>query len=103
MILVPNEMNELVLMRLVTGWIFCIDYWKLNAWTAKDHFPMPFMDQILDRLARKGWHCSLMGIQVTTKSLLHWQINRKPPLLVLSGSRGFLLCCVMHRLLFNDV
>ena len=64
---------------------------------------MPFMDQILDRLAKKGWYCFLMGIQVTTKSLLHWRINRKPPLLVLSRSRGFLLCCVMHRLLFNDV
>ena len=33
-----------------------MDYRKLNAWTEKDHFPMLFMDQMLDRLARKGWY-----------------------------------------------
>ena len=31
-------------------------YRKLNAWTEKDHFPMPFMDQMLDRLAGKWWY-----------------------------------------------
>ena len=36
-------------------------YRKLNAWTEKDHFPMPFMDQMLDRLARKGWYCFIYG------------------------------------------
>ena len=54
--MVPNEKNELVLMRLVTGWRVCMDYRKLNSWTKKDHFPMPFMDQMLDILARKGWY-----------------------------------------------
>ena len=33
-----------------------MDYPKLNAWTEKDHFPMPFIDQMLDRLAEKGWY-----------------------------------------------
>ena len=46
---IPNEKNELVPMRPVNGWRVCMDYRKLNAWTKKDH--MPFMDQILDRLA----------------------------------------------------
>uniref|UniRef100_A0A3Q7FJN7 Reverse transcriptase domain-containing protein n=1 Tax=Solanum lycopersicum TaxID=4081 RepID=A0A3Q7FJN7_SOLLC len=32
-----------------------MDYQKLNAWIEKDHFPMPFMDQMLDGLAGKGW------------------------------------------------
>ena len=50
MTVLPNERNELVPMRLVTGQKFCMDYQKLNAWTKKDHFPMPFMDQMLDRL-----------------------------------------------------
>ena len=53
MIVVPNEKNELVPMRPVTRWRVCMDYRKLNAWTEKDHFPMPFMDKMLDRLARK--------------------------------------------------
>ena len=53
MTVVPNEKNELVPMRPVTGWRVCMDYRKLNSWTEKDHFPMPFMDQMLDRLAGK--------------------------------------------------
>nr|GFA92154.1 hypothetical protein [Tanacetum cinerariifolium] len=42
-----NDENELVPTRLVTGWIVCIDYRKLNKATRKDHFPLPFMDQML--------------------------------------------------------
>ncbi|XP_049394754.1 uncharacterized protein LOC125859057 [Solanum stenotomum] len=38
-----------------------MDYSKLNKWTLRDHFPMPFMDQMLDRLASKGWYCFLDG------------------------------------------
>ena len=38
-----------------------MDYRKLNAQTEKDHFPMPFMDQMLNRLAGKGWYCILDG------------------------------------------
>lgn len=54
MTVVSIEKNELVSMSLVTGGRVCMDYRKLNAWTKKDHFPMPFMDQMLDRLAGKG-------------------------------------------------
>ena len=46
-----NERNELILTRTVTGWRVCIDYRKLNTATRKDHFPLPFIDQMLDRLA----------------------------------------------------
>ncbi|GKE08905.1 reverse transcriptase domain-containing protein [Tanacetum coccineum] len=41
-----NENDELVPTRTVTGWRVCIDYRKLNEATAKDHFPLPFMDQM---------------------------------------------------------
>nr|GEW80222.1 reverse transcriptase domain-containing protein [Tanacetum cinerariifolium] len=44
---VENENNELIPTRLVTGWRVCIDYRKLNDATRKDHFPLPFMDQIM--------------------------------------------------------
>nr|GEX83017.1 reverse transcriptase domain-containing protein [Tanacetum cinerariifolium] len=58
---VENEENELILTRLVTGWRFCIDYHKLNEATRKDHFPLPFMDQMLDRLAGNQYYCFLDG------------------------------------------
>ena len=58
---VSIEKNELVPMRSVIVWRVCMDYRKLNAWTEKDNFPMPFMDQMLDRFARKGCYCFLDG------------------------------------------
>ncbi|XP_062010355.1 uncharacterized protein LOC133726754 [Rosa rugosa] len=48
---VKNAENELVPQRTVTGHRVCIDYRKLNATTRKDHFPLPFIDQMLERLA----------------------------------------------------
>ncbi|GJS55555.1 DNA-directed DNA polymerase [Tanacetum coccineum] len=58
---VENDENELILTRLVTGWRVCIDYRKLNEATRKDHFQLPFMDQMLERLAGKEYYCFLDG------------------------------------------
>ncbi|GKE40244.1 reverse transcriptase domain-containing protein, partial [Tanacetum coccineum] len=57
---VTNENDELVPTRTVTGWRVCIDR-KLNEATAKDHFPLPFMDQMLERLAGNKYFCFLDG------------------------------------------
>ena len=46
---IRKEENELIPTRTVTGWRVCIDYKKLNFATRKDHFPLPFIDQMLDR------------------------------------------------------
>ncbi|GJU88858.1 hypothetical protein Tco_1301281, partial [Tanacetum coccineum] len=61
MTVVANEENELIPTRLVTGWSLCIDYRKLNKETRKDHFPLPFMDQMLERLAGNEFYCFLDG------------------------------------------
>nr|GFA27092.1 hypothetical protein [Tanacetum cinerariifolium] len=54
MTVIKNDKNELVPTRLVTSWRVCIDYMKLNKETRNDHFPLPFMDQMLERLAGNG-------------------------------------------------
>ncbi|GJT01676.1 reverse transcriptase domain-containing protein [Tanacetum coccineum] len=58
---VENDENELIPTRLVMGWRVCIDYRKLNEATRKDHFPLPFMDQMLERLAGNKYYCFLDG------------------------------------------
>nr|GEW24448.1 reverse transcriptase domain-containing protein [Tanacetum cinerariifolium] len=58
---VTNEKDEFVPTITVTGWRVCIDYRKLNEATAKDHFPLPFMDQMLERLAENKYFCFLDG------------------------------------------
>nr|GEX29850.1 DNA-directed DNA polymerase [Tanacetum cinerariifolium] len=70
---VENKNNELIPTRLVTGWRVCIDYRKLNDATRKDHFPLPFMDQMLERLAGNEFYCFLDGFSG------YFQIPISPP------------------------
>ncbi|KAL4386793.1 hypothetical protein GQ457_09G017280 [Hibiscus cannabinus] len=58
---ISNEKNELIPTRTVTDWRVCTDYRKLNKATRKDHFPLPFIDQMLGRLAGKQFYCFLNG------------------------------------------
>ena len=56
MTVIQTENNALLPSQTVTGWRICIDYQKLNKATRKDHFPLPFLDQMLDRLARHEYY-----------------------------------------------
>ena len=58
---VKNKDDQLVPTRVQTGWRVCIDYYKLNAMIRKDHFPLPFIDQMLERLASHAYYCFLDG------------------------------------------
>ena len=58
---IRTENNILLPSRTVTEWRICIDYRKLNKATRKDHFPLPFLDQMLDRLAGYEYYCFLEG------------------------------------------
>ncbi|CAN6543861.1 unnamed protein product [Malus baccata var. baccata] len=58
---VKNDNNELVLTRLTTRWRMCVDYRKINVGTRKDHFPLPFADQMLERLTGCAFYCFLDG------------------------------------------
>jgi hypothetical protein len=61
MTVVKNKKNELILQRTITGWRMYIDYRKLNKTTKKDHFLLPFIDEILERLTNHSFFCFLNG------------------------------------------
>ncbi|CAN6543452.1 unnamed protein product [Malus baccata var. baccata] len=58
---VKNDNNELMPTRMTTGWRMCVDYRKPNNSTRKDHFPLPFIVQMLERLAGHSFYCFLDG------------------------------------------
>ena len=59
--IIRTDNNTLLLSRIVIDWRICIDYWKMNKATRKDHFPLSFLDQMLDRLAGHEYYCFLDG------------------------------------------
>jgi hypothetical protein len=61
MTVIRNDKDELIPTKVATGWRMCIDYRRLNTATHKDHFPLPFMDQMLERLSGQQYYCFLDG------------------------------------------
>jgi hypothetical protein len=61
MTIICNEKNQHIPQRTITGWWMCIDYRKLSKATWKDHFPLPFIDEMLERLANHSFFCYLDG------------------------------------------
>jgi hypothetical protein len=59
MIVIRNEKNELIPHRTVTSFRMCIDYQKLNKATQNYHFSLPFIDEMLERLANHSFFCYL--------------------------------------------
>ncbi|GKC77100.1 hypothetical protein Tco_1127874 [Tanacetum coccineum] len=103
---VENDENELIMTRLVTGWRVWIDYRKLNEATRKDHFPLPFMDQMLERLAGNEYYCFLDGFSVTFTFSSILMIKKKQHSHVLterSPTVTYLLAYAMHQACFRGV
>ena len=105
-IVIRNENNELIPTRIVTGWRVCIDSRKLNTATRKDHYPLPFIDQMLDRLAWHSHYCFLDGYSGYIQIAIAQRIRRKVDLHVLKAPlilEGCLLDYVMLLPPFKDV
>jgi len=102
---VTNENNELIPIRAVTDWRIWIHYKKLNKATRKDHFPIPFINKMLERLAKNSYFCYLDGylgffIQIHIKP----SDQERPPSLVHMVQlyiRGIHLGYAMPLPLFN--
>jgi hypothetical protein len=71
MTVIRNEKNELIPQRTGTGWWICIDYWKLNKVTRKDDFLLPFIDEMLERLANHAFFYYLNGYSGYHPILIH--------------------------------
>ncbi|KAI3461839.1 hypothetical protein Pfo_018502 [Paulownia fortunei] len=93
---VENENNELIPTRTVTGWRVCMDYRKLNKATRKDHFLLPFIDQMLDRLAGHAYYCFLDVYSGYNQISIAPEDQEKPPLHALMA-----LLCMMA--IFSDM
>ena len=59
--IVPNDKDELIPQRIITRYRMVIDFHKLNKATKKDHYPLPFIDQMLERLCKHTHYCFLDG------------------------------------------
>jgi len=68
-----------------------MDYRKLNAATKKDHFPLPFIDQMLDRLAGNEFFCFLDGYSGYNQIMI-WKTKRRQHLHVFMVHSHFDAC-----------
>ncbi|KAI3700588.1 hypothetical protein L2E82_45224 [Cichorium intybus] len=68
---VDTKDGDKVSIRPVTGWRVCIDYRKLNAATSKDYFPLPFIDQIVEKVAGQKYYCFLDGYSGYNQIAIH--------------------------------
>ena len=59
--MIKTENNTFLPSKIAICWRIFIDYRKLNKATRKYHFPLPFLDQISNRLAGHEYYCFLDG------------------------------------------
>ena len=79
--MIENEKGETITKRIESGWRMCIDYRKLNKATRKDHFPLPFIYQMLERLAKQSHFCYLDGYSGFFQIPIHPDVLLVPSLI----------------------
>jgi hypothetical protein len=67
----------------------CVDYRKLNLSTRKDHFLLPFMDQMLERLAGKSFYCFLDGYSGYNQITINPEDQEKTTFTCLFGTYAY--------------
>ena len=102
---VPNDKDELIPQRIIIGYRMVINFRKLNKATKKDHYPLPFIDQMLERLSKHTHFCFLDGYSGFSQILVSAKDQIKTTFtcpLVLFLIDVCLLVYVMHLLPFKD-
>jgi hypothetical protein len=87
--MVRNEKNELIMQRTMTGWRMCIDYRNLNKAMMKDHFPLPFIHEMLERLANHAYFCFLDGYSGLMQISIHSDDQHKAMFTCLYGTFAY--------------
>ena len=104
-IVVPNDKDKLIPQGIVTRYRMVIYFHKLNKATKKDHYPLPFIDQMLERLCKHTHYCFLDGYSGFSQIPVSVEINQRlllHALLVILLIDVCLLVYVMHLLPFKD-
>src|SRR4051812_42634657 len=96
MTVIPNDKNELIPQRVVIGYRIFIDYRKLNKATRKDHYPLPFIDQMLERLSKNTNFAILTGTLVSLRFILTLLIKRRPLSRVLTVPMLIGVCLLVY-------
>ena len=87
--LVKNKNDDLISTHISSGWRMCVDYRKLNLTTRKDHFLLPFMDQMLERLAGKSFYCFLDGYSGYNQIVINPEDQEKTTFTCLFGTYAY--------------
>src|SRR3954471_10632527 len=102
----PNDKNELIPQRTIIGYRMCNYYRKLNKATRKDHYPLPFIDQMLEQLSKNTHLCYLDGYSGFSQIDVNTADQEKTTFMCPYGTyayRRMPLVYVMHLLLFKGV
>ena len=91
-----NNKGEELQTRLPKKWRVCINYQKLNRATKKDHFPLPFIDQILDKLSGQGFYYFLDDYSGYNQLAIHPDDQEKTTFTCPFGTYAFQ--CMQFRL-----
>ena len=77
-IVIKNDKNELIPIRIVINWRMCIGYRLLNKARRKNHFNLPFRDQMLERLFNQAFYCFLDGYSGYNQVQFNLEDQEKP-------------------------
>ena len=75
--IVNSNDNNLTPARTITGYRMCVDFRKLNKETIKEHQPLPFMEQMLERIAKHQYYCFLDGYSGFSQIAIHPEDQEK--------------------------
>ena len=102
---VPNDKDELIPQRTVTGYRMVINFHKLIKATKKDHYPLPFIDQMLERLSKHTHFCFLDGYSGFSQIPVSQPDQEKTTFTCPFGTYAYRVCLlvyVMHLPPFKD-